>query len=45
MTRFGVMKHLKLLEQAGLVVSRKAAAARSSTSSIPCPSGSSTTVG
>jgi DNA-binding transcriptional ArsR family regulator len=23
MTRFGVMKHLKLLEQAGLVVSRK----------------------
>ena len=23
MTRFGVMKHLKLLEEAGLVVSRK----------------------
>ncbi len=32
MTRFGVMKHLKLLEEAGLVVSTRRAAARSSTS-------------
>ena len=28
MTRFGVMKHLRILEQAGLVVSRKAGRSR-----------------
>jgi DNA-binding transcriptional ArsR family regulator len=50
MTRFGVMKHLKVLEEAGLVVartssSRAGAGARSSTSSTPSRSGSSTTDG
>jgi DNA-binding transcriptional ArsR family regulator len=44
MTRFGVMKHLRVLEGAGL--SRPGAgAARSSTSSTPSRSGSSTTDG
>ena len=32
MTRFGVMKHLRVLEEAGLVVDAGGAAARSSTS-------------
>ncbi len=32
MTRFGVMKHLRVLEEAGLVVARKRAGARSCTS-------------
>ena len=31
MTRFGVMKHLRVLEEAGLVVTRQARAARSCT--------------
>ena len=44
MTRFGVMKHLKQLEEAGLVVTRRRAA-RSSTSSTRSRSGSSTTGG
>ena len=44
MTRFGVMKHLKVLEEAGLVVTRKLGA-RSCTSSTPSPSGSSRTAG
>ena len=44
MTRFGVMKHLKVLEEAGLVVARNAGA-RSCTSSTPSRSGSSTTAG
>jgi len=44
MTRFGVMKHLKVLEEAGLVVARKRGR-ESSTSSTPSPSGLSTTGG
>jgi DNA-binding transcriptional ArsR family regulator len=36
MTRFGVMKHLRVLEEAGVVAGR---AGRSCTSSIPCRSG------
>ncbi len=32
MTRFGVMKHLRVLEEAGLVVTTRGAAARSCTS-------------
>ena len=38
MTRFGVMKHLKVLEEAGLVISHKTVGRRS-TSSIPYRSG------
>ena len=44
MTRFGVMKHLRQLEEAGLVVTRREGA-RSATSSTPSRSGSSTTGG
>ena len=44
MTRFGVMKHLRVLEEAGLVTTASAAA-RSCTSSTPSRSGSSTTAG
>ena len=45
MTRFGVMKHLKLLEEAGLLTTQTAWPARSSISSTPSRSGSSTTGG
>ena len=38
MTRFGVMKHLRVLEDAGLVVSRWSAAGRSCTTSTRCRS-------
>ena len=44
MTRFGVMKHLKQLEDAGLVVTKKRGRG-SSTSSTRSRSGSSTTGG
>ena len=44
MTRFGVMKHLKQLEEAGLIVTKRKEE-RSSTSSTPCRSASSTTGG
>ena len=37
MTRYGVMKHLRVLEDAGLVVTR-GRAGRSCTSSTRCPS-------
>ena len=45
MTRFGVMKHLKLLEEAGLVVSRRRGREKLQLSEIRFRSGSSTTAG
>ena len=45
LSRFAVMKHLKQLEEAGLIVTRARRAARSSTSSTPSRSASSTTAG
>ena len=45
MTRFGVMKHLRVLEDAGLVVDPPGWGARSCTTSTSCRSASSTTDG
>ena len=39
MTRFGVMKHLRVLEEASLIVHPDGRAARSCTSSTRCRSG------